>query len=210
MITPKIFRSHLIQKCKQSQKKIVLPEGEEERILKASHLFISQGLGKLILLGDPSNIKNKLFELSIKLDENQVEIINPKDTSYYKNFYESLKKYTSVDEIKISLEEDFKKLEGYDKIFVGIHPGDDLRFNKTYKFSDLDKKLLAYTSSKHSLILNLFCNPYSLLNFDFNSVKTIIISYENTPEAQMLTSEIIFGKRKALGKLPIKLELKNF
>ena len=45
--------------AKTYNKRIVLPEGEEERTLKAADILINEGIARITLLGNPQSIKNK-------------------------------------------------------------------------------------------------------------------------------------------------------
>jgi len=49
--------SRIIANSKKWQKTIILPEGVEERTLKAADIILSEGIAKLVLLGDPAEIK---------------------------------------------------------------------------------------------------------------------------------------------------------
>ena len=51
--------------AKECQKRIVLPEGTEERTLKAAEVILSEGLAQLILLGKPADIKAKAEALNL-------------------------------------------------------------------------------------------------------------------------------------------------
>ena len=51
--------------AKECQKRIVLPEGNEERTLKAAEVILSEGLAQLILLGKPADIKAKAKALNL-------------------------------------------------------------------------------------------------------------------------------------------------
>ena len=44
------------QKAKSFNKRIVLPEGYEERTIKAADIAIAEGLAQIILIGDPAEI----------------------------------------------------------------------------------------------------------------------------------------------------------
>jgi len=62
--------------AKKAGKTIVLPEGTEERTMKAANYALENGLAKIILLGDESKIKTKAAELGLSsLDKAQ--LINP-------------------------------------------------------------------------------------------------------------------------------------
>lgn len=69
------YLNNLVAKAKQYQKTIVLPEGEDERILKAAHMISEAEAAKLIILGDETAIKEYFAKNNWSL--NHIEIINP-------------------------------------------------------------------------------------------------------------------------------------
>lgn len=76
------------EKAKKNPKIIVLPEGEEPRMIKAAETIINEGFASLILLGREDNIKSKARELGVDLS-NKIQIINPKDSEKLKEYAES-------------------------------------------------------------------------------------------------------------------------
>ena len=76
------------EKAKKNPKIIVLPEGEEPRMIKAAETIINEGIASLILLGGEESIKSKARELGVELPE-EIEIINPKDSKKLKEYAES-------------------------------------------------------------------------------------------------------------------------
>ena len=96
------------EKAKKNPKIIVLPEGEEPRMIKAAETIINEGFASLILLGREENIKSKARELRIDLS-NKIKIINPKDSEKLKKYAES---YYQIRKNKgVSLEEAYQLLE---------------------------------------------------------------------------------------------------
>ena len=96
------------EKATKNPKIVVLPEGEEPRMIKAAETIINEGFASLILLGREENIKSKARELGIDLS-NKIKIINPKDSEKLKEYAESyyqLRKHKGV-----SLEEAYQLLE---------------------------------------------------------------------------------------------------
>ncbi|WP_138206700.1 phosphate acetyltransferase [Haloimpatiens lingqiaonensis] len=75
-------------------KRIVLPEGEEERTLVATEKIVKEGLAKVILVGNEKNIREKAKDL--KVDISGAEIIDPETSDkleeYTNGFYELRKK----------------------------------------------------------------------------------------------------------------------
>ena len=76
------------EKAKKNPRIIVLPEGEEPRMIKAAETIINEGLASLILLGIEENIKSKARELGVDLS-NKIQIINPKASEKLKEYAES-------------------------------------------------------------------------------------------------------------------------
>ncbi|MEA3453660.1 MAG: phosphate acetyltransferase [Candidatus Caldatribacteriota bacterium] len=76
------------EKAKKNPKIIVLPEGEEPRMIKAAEIIINEGLASLILLGREESIKSKARELGVELPD-KIKIINPKDSKKLKEYAES-------------------------------------------------------------------------------------------------------------------------
>lgn len=76
--------------AKADKRRIVLPEGEEERTLSAAEKIKNLGLAYPILVGDDAKIQNKAKELGVNLEG--VEIVNPEKSErlgeYIKEFYE--------------------------------------------------------------------------------------------------------------------------
>lgn len=82
--TPLAFQRSLEKKAKKQIKKVVLPESEDERILKAAHRLNAMGAVGLILLGDKEAINSQAKNLNLNLEN--IEIIDPNTSSYKKEF----------------------------------------------------------------------------------------------------------------------------
>lgn len=76
------------EKAKKNPKIIVLPEGEEPRMIKAAETIVKEGFASLIFLGREKKIKSKAKDLGIEFPE-QIKIINPKDSDKIKEYAES-------------------------------------------------------------------------------------------------------------------------
>ena len=64
------------QNAKKYNKRIVLPEGYEERTIKAADIAVAEGLAQIILLGDPAQIESHASKLGLKNIE-KTTIVNP-------------------------------------------------------------------------------------------------------------------------------------
>ena len=66
------------ERAKKRQLKVVLPEGRDERIIKAAHAIKQQGIAQPIVLGKPEDIATAATAASLSLDG--ILTINPKDS----------------------------------------------------------------------------------------------------------------------------------
>ena len=89
-ITPRMFQYQITSWAKSNKKHIVLPEGTDERILKAAARLISQEIVTLTLLGDPEQISGIVKRLSINLDFSKVKIVNPATDEHYDDYVNTL------------------------------------------------------------------------------------------------------------------------
>jgi len=76
-ITPRMFQYQIVKRAKEHKKHIVLPEGDDDRILMAADTLIKQDVVDLTILGNKETISAALKRLNLSLDIEQVNIINP-------------------------------------------------------------------------------------------------------------------------------------
>lgn len=69
------LKDNLIKKAKSNKKTIVLPEGEEERTIKAVSNILSDDLANIILIGNEKKIKEKALQFNVNVDK--ATIIDP-------------------------------------------------------------------------------------------------------------------------------------
>ena len=101
IITPFKFQSLLLKRAKAANKTVVLPESDDERILKAAHIVLEKGAANIILLGLESEISKKAATLGLNLSK--AKVLNPAQNEltdeFAKKIYE-LRKHKGVDEAK--------------------------------------------------------------------------------------------------------------
>ncbi|SDN18669.1 phosphate acetyltransferase [Actinacidiphila guanduensis] len=76
-VTPMMFEHALLERARADKRRIVLPEGTEERILRAAEVLLRRGVCDLTLLGDQDAIRKKAGDLGIALDDPGLELIDP-------------------------------------------------------------------------------------------------------------------------------------
>lgn len=74
------------EKARKNRKRIVLAEGTEERVIKAAVTILKEGIADVTLLGD----ENEIIKAAGGLDLTGIHIINPKTSSKYENYVETL------------------------------------------------------------------------------------------------------------------------
>ena len=89
-ITPHMFQYQLVKWAKSQKKHIVLPEGNDERILRAAARLINQDIVELTLLGDPAEINAKVKQLGLDLDLSRLRVLQPAQSNFYQDYVETL------------------------------------------------------------------------------------------------------------------------
>lgn len=96
---------------KENPKRIVLPEGFEERVLRATEQILKEKTATPVLVGKPDDIKEKCEKLGLKIDFGKLEIFDntEKETrdKYAKAFYELRKEKGMTEEKAYKIIEDF-------------------------------------------------------------------------------------------------------
>lgn len=90
-ITPKMFEYRLIEKAQADIKKIVLPEGDCERVLRAADEIARRRIATPILLGDKDKIVKMINDMSLgALRDVQIEDVEKSDKlkEYAQTLYE--------------------------------------------------------------------------------------------------------------------------
>jgi phosphate acetyltransferase len=103
------------QNAKQYNKRIVLPEGYEERTIKAADVAIAEGLARIILIGDPVEIHSHAAQLGLK-NLSKATIVNPKshpEKEHYINLMVELRKNKGM-----TTEEAARLIE--DPLYLGV------------------------------------------------------------------------------------------
>ncbi|MGM0944383.1 MAG: phosphate acetyltransferase [Bacteroidota bacterium] len=90
IITPRMFQYQIVRRAKSHKKHIVLPEGNDERILKAADMLIRQEVVDLTLLGNREEIENLVAKLNLSMDLNQIRIEDPVSSAHFDEYASTL------------------------------------------------------------------------------------------------------------------------
>ncbi|MGW4515019.1 phosphate acetyltransferase [Streptomyces sp. NPDC004393] len=85
-VTPMMFEHKLLEQARADKRRVVLPEGTEERVLHAAEVLLRRGVCDLTLLGPVEQIRKKAADLGIDLGDSQ--LIDPADSPLRDSFAE--------------------------------------------------------------------------------------------------------------------------
>ncbi|MEU3028994.1 phosphate acetyltransferase [Streptomyces incarnatus] len=85
-VTPMMFEHKLLDRARADRRRVVLPEGTEERVLHAAEVLMRRGVCDLTLLGPADQIRKKAADLGIDLGDTQ--LIDPATSELRDGFAE--------------------------------------------------------------------------------------------------------------------------
>ncbi|MDP2088340.1 MAG: phosphate acetyltransferase [Flavobacteriaceae bacterium] len=89
-ITPRMFQYNLLKRAKLNKKHIVLPEGNDDRVLLAAERLLELDVVDLTILGNRKDIELKTIELGLSLLPKKAVIIDPAKSELYDNYVQTL------------------------------------------------------------------------------------------------------------------------
>lgn len=90
VLTPRMFQYQLVKRAKSHKKHIVLPEGDDDRILIAADQLIKQDVVALTILGNKESIQLAVNRLNLSLDLETVHIESPVSSLRFEEYAETL------------------------------------------------------------------------------------------------------------------------
>jgi phosphate acetyltransferase len=89
-VTPRMFIYNLVQKAKSQKKRIVLPESDDSRILKATEILLDQDVVDITLLGKEDEIKAAIRSQGRRIDLDRVQMIEPLNSPKFFDYVQTL------------------------------------------------------------------------------------------------------------------------
>ena len=105
-ITPRMFQYMLLKRARSQRKHIVLPEGNDDRIITAAARLAEMDIVDLTILGQQERIEAAVKRLELNFDLTKVSIINPIESDYYKDFSNTLFELRKSKGVTIDMAED--------------------------------------------------------------------------------------------------------
>ena len=177
---------------------------------------------KANLISDINSIENEalqyqLYENAITVIKNNDEFLPIKNLekekiAYVKfgndsgaTFLSTLQKYTDVIEISDKNTDGLlEKLKPFTTVICALHRSD--KNWRVQEFEADELQIIDKISKSNNVILDIFAKPYALLPIkNFDNFKSIVVSYQNTDVAQVVSAELLFGAIESKGKLPVSI-----
>ncbi|WP_043658899.1 phosphate acetyltransferase [Nocardia thailandica] len=97
VVTPQMFEYQLIERARADRKTIVLPEGDDDRVLRAAGRVLQRKIADLIILGDETSVRARAAELGV--DISAAKVLDPRTSGHLDDFaaeYTELRKHKGM------------------------------------------------------------------------------------------------------------------
>ncbi len=156
-------------------------------------------------------VKNENNIIPLKNTENyNIAVLSIGETSL-SIFQQTIGKYTRAQNYNLpkefnahQIENLVQELSKYSLVIVGVH-NTNSHFETNFGMSKQTFELVEKLSKKTKVILDIFGYPYTLSLFNDKNIQAIIISYQDKPQSQNTSAQLIFGGTEAKGILPVTI-----
>jgi beta-N-acetylhexosaminidase len=120
------------------------------------------------------------------------------------DFETQLRDFVNIKSVNPStLDETLAALKDFEKVIISYHRSNRSPFLSP-DFSKKEIELIQAIAGKHKLVLNLFVNPYPLIDLgDLSTIETLVVSYQNSPISQKISAGLMNGQGTFMGALPV-------
>ncbi|WP_435738815.1 phosphate acetyltransferase [Cellulosimicrobium sp. PMB13] len=84
VVTPLMFEYELLSRARADRKHVVLPEGDDDRILRAASTLLGRQVADLTILGDEQKVRARAAELGLDIDA--ATVLSPHDPEHVELF----------------------------------------------------------------------------------------------------------------------------
>lgn len=159
--------------------------------------------------GSHAQLSEKLYANALTLLKNDQKLLplQKNETVYYVPLEEASYK-TFASELGNNINLIVKKaneigsIPSGAKVIVGFHKDNSTAY-KPYKISAASKTVLNKLSGNTKVILDVFGNPYALMDVDIQNIPAVLVSYENNEYSQKAAAKALTGQTKINGRLPV-------
>lgn len=112
-ITPRMFQYNLLKQARKQRKHIVLPEGNDDRILIAISRLQEMDVVDLTVIGSRKEIEKRAAELKINLDYSKLNIVSPNESADYENYSETYYELRKEKNVTLAMAQDLMEDVSY-------------------------------------------------------------------------------------------------
>jgi phosphate acetyltransferase len=105
-MTPHMFQYQLMQWAKSQRRHIVLPEGNDDRILRAAARLQQLDVVDLTILGDPTAIAASVNRLGLNLDLSRIQLLDPAHAPRFAEYAETLYELRKAKNVNLDMARD--------------------------------------------------------------------------------------------------------
>ncbi|MFD4993514.1 phosphate acetyltransferase [Cellulosimicrobium cellulans] len=84
VVTPLMFEYELLSRARADRKHVVLPEGDDDRILRAASTLLGRQVAELTILGEEQKVRARAAELGLDIDA--AHVVSPHDPELVERF----------------------------------------------------------------------------------------------------------------------------
>ncbi|MBD9704424.1 phosphate acetyltransferase [Streptomyces caniscabiei] len=100
-VTPMMFEHTLLEQARSERRRVVLPEGTEERVLHAAEVILRRDVCDLTLLGPVEQIRKKAADLGIDLGDSM--LVDPATSGWRDSFAEKYAQFRAHKNVSMEL-----------------------------------------------------------------------------------------------------------
>ncbi|MFF9034944.1 phosphate acetyltransferase [Streptomyces sp. NPDC014892] len=100
-VTPMMFEHTLLEQARSERRRVVLPEGTEERVLHAAEVILRRNVCDLTLLGPVEQIRKKAADLGIDLGDSM--LVDPATSTWRDSFAEKYAQFRAHKNVSMEL-----------------------------------------------------------------------------------------------------------
>ncbi|WP_125773700.1 phosphate acetyltransferase [Antribacter gilvus] len=97
VVTPLMFEYRLIERAREERRHVVLPEGDDDRILRAASTVLARGIADLTILGEETAVRGRATELGLDLEAARVlSTTDPESVERFSTEYARLRAHKGM------------------------------------------------------------------------------------------------------------------
>ncbi|MCR2811363.1 MULTISPECIES: phosphate acetyltransferase [unclassified Microbacterium] len=97
VVTPLMFEYQLIERARAQRRRIVLPEGDDDRVLRAAATVLARGIADVTILGEEVEVRSRAIELGVDITAATVlSTFDPVHVDRFAHEYHRLRSHKGV------------------------------------------------------------------------------------------------------------------